>query len=151
MNLDELHDNEVQGLISSLKNPSKIFGIQEINAKISPMLGSLEVNEKIVGIADEIEYILHIYRGNRDMNRYTINLRFASKHHQLIRIDIGSGHNNPDGTRIDGDHIHIYSREYPKRDRVAYPLDSHEFPNVQNIIDAFSNFTLYTSIKENLG
>ena len=64
-----------------------------------------------------------------------------------MRIDIGSNHTNPDNTQIIGDHIHFYSNQYPKRDRIAYPIDISDFPNVSNITDAFNQFTLYTHIK----
>lgn len=148
MDLDNLNDVEVQELISNLKRPTRKFTLQEINSKLSVLFGSIDISENIIGVIDNIEYTLCIYRGKRDINRYSINLRFSNKYHQLIRIDIGAGHNNPDGTRIVGDHIHIYSDKYSKRDKFAYPLDVHQFPNVENIIDAFFKFTSYTHIEE---
>ncbi len=147
MDLDNLNDDEVNELIKSLKNPSKLFVIDDINNELSSMFGKIDIDEIVIGIIDNIEYTLHIFRGKRESNRYSINLRFTNKYHQLIRIDIGSNHTNPDNTQIIGDHIHFYSNQYPKRDRIAYPIDISDFPNVSNITDAFNQFTLYTNIK----
>ncbi len=118
MDLDNLNDKEVQELINNLKHPTRKFTLQEINAKISVLFGSIDISENIIGVIDNIEYTLCIYRGRREPNRYSINLRFTNKYHQLIRIDIGAGHNNPDGTRITGDHIHIYSDKYSYKNTV---------------------------------
>ncbi|MGX7023836.1 DUF6978 family protein [Vagococcus hydrophili] len=148
MDLDNLSDNEVKNLIKSLKNPTRLFAIEDINAQISTMFGNIDIDKTMIGVIDNIEYTLHIFRGKREANRYSINLRFTNKYHQLIRLDIGSNHTNPDNTQIIGDHIHFYSNKFPKRDCVAYPINVTDFPNVSNIIDAFNQFTLYTNIIE---
>ncbi|MGH1663474.1 DUF6978 family protein [Enterococcus avium] len=148
MDINDLDDSEVKSLIESLKHPSRLFSFIEINEKLAAMFGQITISENIIGVIDGIEYVIHIYRGKRDPDRYSINLRFADKHHQLVRLDIGSNHTNPDGTKIFGDHIHIYNNDYPKRDSFAFSLKKHEFPNVENIVDAFSKFRMYTNINE---
>ncbi|MGK0551950.1 DUF6978 family protein [Enterococcus faecalis] len=148
MDINSLDNTEVQELIHSLKKPTRLFALSEINEKISTMFGKISISESVIGIIDSVEYTLCIYRGKRDPHRFSINLRFSNHHHQLIRLDIGSGHNNPDGSKITGDHIHIYNKNFPKRDSYAYSLDIHDFPNVENMIDAFYKFSMYTNIKE---
>lgn len=148
LNFENLKDSEVQQLIKNLKKPTKIFTINEISTKISSMFGNINITESVIGISDRVEYKLHIFRGKRDRDRFSLHLRFKETHNHLVRIDIGSGHNNPDGTRIAGSHIHIYTNIYEKRDHFAVPLEISDFPNIQTIVDAFEAFIVYTNIKE---
>nr|WP_315527271.1 hypothetical protein [Carnobacterium maltaromaticum] len=143
----DLNDSEVNDLIRQLKHPSEIFTLNEINRKLSALFGNIDITESIIGTSDKIEYKLHIFRGKRDRHRFSIHLRFKKTHNHLVRVDIGSGHNNPDGSKIEGSHIHIYNNSYDKRDHFAIPLEESDFPNVQTIVDAFHAFVLYNNIR----
>ncbi|MBD3948809.1 hypothetical protein I4Q36_04470 [Tuanshanicoccus lijuaniae] len=99
---------------------------------------------------DGIEYILHVYRGRIETTRFSIHLLFLEYNHHLIRVDMDPSicHNNPDGTKITGSHIHIYDNSNSIKDLIAYPLADKDFPELTNIIDAFQAFLNYTNIKE---
>ena len=148
MNLNELTDKEVQNLIARLKEPKNILSYAQINHKISAMFGKIDLDEAIIDTED-IEYILRVYRGRIEPDRFSISLRFKDNNQHLVRVDINpSGrHKNPDGTIITDSHIHIYSSKYPKRDAVAHPINFSDFPNVKTIADAFFEFEKFNHIK----
>lgn len=75
-----------------------------------------------------ISFALGIFQGARS-SKVTLDIdppRKVSMHtrrasHTLVRVDLGEvRHTNPDGTVVDGPHIHIATEEYG--DRMAYPL-----------------------------
>lgn len=148
MDLDNLDDTEVQTLIDRLKHPIKEDMLNRISNEINSLFLNLDLDEKIID-TEEIEYILHVYRGRIEKDRFSIHLRFKELHHHLVRIDINPSnntHTNPDGTTISGSHIHIYSNHYSKKDIIAIPLDKSNFPSIDNLYDAFVNFLDYNNI-----
>ncbi|ANK62520.1 hypothetical protein AYR56_10080 [Loigolactobacillus backii] len=107
----------------------------------------------IIGDVDDIEYILHVFCGDPLIIRpkYTINLRFKKSNIQLIRVDIGGRHRNPnEKSARNYPHIHIYNPNYSKKDRIAYLLDSKKFPNIDNILRTFEDVLRYTNIQRKL-
>jgi hypothetical protein len=48
MDLDNLNDDEVNELIKSLKNPSKLFVIDDINNELSSMFGKIDIDEIVI-------------------------------------------------------------------------------------------------------
>lgn len=135
-------------LINRLKEPKNRLSYNQIQHHLSSLFGTIEINEAVID-DDDIEYILRIYRGRVKATRFSIHLRFKDNHQHLVRIDIDpSGrHQNPDGTIITSDHIHIYSNQFDKRDAIAVPLAQANFPNIQTIVDAFYEFENYTNIR----
>ena len=148
MDLDNLNNQEVQILINRLKEPKNRLSYDKIHHQLSSLFGTIDIDEAVID-DDDIEYILHIYRGRIKSTRFSIHLRFKDNHQHLVRIDIDpSGrHQNPDGTIVTSDHIHIYSNQFDKRDIIAIPLEQANFPNVQTIVDAFREFENYTNIR----
>ncbi len=63
----------------------------------------------------------------------------------LVRLDIdGSPHTNPDGAKMDGNHIHVYREGY--EDKWAYPVPGDKFQNFDGIEGAFYEFCKYCNI-----
>ena len=64
----------------------------------------------------------------------------------LARLDIGGpSHQNPDGTRIDGSHLHLYNEEYG--DKFAVPLSQiKEFDGASGIEKHLECFLSYCNI-----
>lgn len=149
MDYGNLNDQEVQWVIKKLKYPKKLLLFEEIKITISSLFGRIDVDELIVD-NDDIQYLFHIFRGKRNPERFSIHLRFKETHDILVRVDINPSnkHINPDGKIILGNHIHIYSNKYPKRDSIAIPLEESNFPNINTISDVFSEFIRYTNIRE---
>ncbi|MDY5602455.1 MAG: hypothetical protein SPF31_01665 [Lactobacillus delbrueckii] len=156
MDINNLTSSDVKYLIESLKHPSKPFSINDIRNKlISLNLERIKENSIVVGESDGIEYILHVFVSSTYYLQkcYSIHLRLKSNNEQIVRVDIGRGHHNPDGypdTR-NSDHIHIYNPDVVPHDRIAFPLSQVKFPNVNNIVNAFDDFLEYTNIKNKGG
>ena len=146
--LNDLNDIEVQSLIHSLKHPKNINSFSDAYENISSLVNRVNINEPIIDDND-IEYFLKVYQGRLDKDRFSIHLRFKEFHHHLVRIDVNPNinHNNPDGEKIVGSHIHIYTNEHMPRDLVAIPLSKSDFPNVKTLVDAFAEFISYNNIK----
>ncbi|EAC2375068.1 hypothetical protein ABQH09_001809 [Listeria monocytogenes] len=139
--LNYLTDNEVQQLIKSIKK------LKHIIPSEMPEFGKIKDDTITLGVYDNIEYKLHRYRHPYDSQRFSIHLRFVNNNEHLIRIDINNGtHINPDNTKVQQNHVHIYkSSDYPK-DAYAYPLPS-EFNDLYSIFTALEQFLVYNNIK----
>lgn len=133
----------------SLKHPTSTKSFAEWYQDISTslFLGAAHYDDqRIIGDVDKIRYILHVRVGKFE-NRYSIHLRFKENNMHLLRLDVGTGHTNPDGVHINQDHVHIYvsSEKYAKF--FATPLNKSDFPNLNNLADALDAFLDYTNIK----
>lgn len=144
----KLNSNEIESLINSLKHPEKVFLLQELSQEINSLFGGIDRTEKVIGKHDGIEYFFVVRRGNRDENRFSLHLRFAETHTHLIRVDFGSGHRYPDGTRLKEDHMHILWNPLIKESRKVIPLSETEFINIKTIAKAYEQFICYTNIEE---
>lgn len=76
-------------------------------------------------------------------------LRFQTRGHKvivLVRLDIdGAPHTNPDGTKLNGSHLHIYRERYEDKWAVSLPHD--DFRNSSNIRQTFEDFCRYCNIE----
>ena len=149
MDYSNLTDLEVKEIIKRLKYPKRIASYSEIRAIVSSMFGTIDIDEAIID-ENDTQYILHIFRGKRNYNRFSIHLRLKEFHDHIVRVDINPSnkHTNPDGEIVEGSHIHIYSNKFPRRDQIAIPLEESDFPNVTIISDLVSEFVNYTNIQE---
>jgi hypothetical protein len=132
----------------SLKHPTAIKSFSDWYQDISTsfFLGKVKYdNQRIIGTIDKIQYILHVHVGKFE-NRFSIHLRFTENNIHLLRLDVGTGHTNPDGVHIDEDHIHVYVSSEKHAKFFATPLSKSDFPNLKNIADALDAFLNYTNI-----
>lgn len=79
MNYNDLNDQEVRELINKLKYPKNLLSFNEIHTIISSLFGKIDVDEGVID-DDDIQYILHIYRGRINHERYSIHIRFKNSH-----------------------------------------------------------------------
>ncbi|MBN7275553.1 hypothetical protein GNF18_10410 [Ligilactobacillus pobuzihii] len=154
LDLNNLNEKDVSYLINTLKYPSQEFKVEDIfNTLTTLNLYRVKKDAIVLGVIDDIEYVLHVSVSKYfDIEkRYSIHLRFKDNNEHLIRVDVGSGHHNPNGypdcSHID--HIHIYNPDIEPHDAIAYPLSNYldQFPNVSIIIKAFEEFLVYTNIE----
>ncbi|MEB6242400.1 hypothetical protein MXL82_04960 [Staphylococcus gallinarum] len=142
---NDLSDEKVRQLIDELKMPESRINTKELESAF----GSYKDKQDIVSFNLGIDYILHIYRGNYESDRFTVGIRFKNLNHQLVRIDVNGGeHTNPDDTVAPTTHIHIYNNKFEKKDRYAYAIDINEFPIISNLYDVYMSFLEYNNIKE---
>lgn len=97
----------------------------------------------LVGEADDTSFKLDIAFGTK--RRYKIKLQ--TRHHsiELVRLEVNSTpHTNPDGSTIDGDHIHIYDEK--NGSKFAYQIDPDRFPSLKNCVLTFRDFCDYCNI-----
>lgn len=149
MDIDHLNDAEVQTLIKRFKNPVNRITFDEAYTKISSLLIAIDLEEAIIDTED-IEYILSTYRGRIELDRFSIHIRFKGFNHTLVRINFNPSnhaHTNPDGEKIVGSHIHIYSDRFEKKDKYTIQIENSTFPNVSTLIDGYNSFLEYNNIK----
>ena len=78
------------------------------------------------------------------LKKYTFQTRY-SKRVVLVRLDMdGPPHRNPDGTKINCPHIHVYREGYD--DKWAYPLPSDKFSNPADVWKTMGDFMDYCNI-----
>lgn len=82
------------------------------------------------------------------------NIQTRHRTETLVRVDIDerAKHTNPDGTLVEGSHVHIAREGFG--DRIAYPIDSDEAIMVvgkdREIISVFESFREYCRIEKAL-
>lgn len=145
--INNLQDDEINILLDALKKPKRIISFNKMYSDISTalFLGPMDEDQEIVDNENGIKYIFHIRR-SRFEERYSIHLRFKRNSMHLLRLDIGTGHENPDGTRINEDHIHIYVSSQKHAKYYGTALKLSDFPNVHTFVEALDSFLLYTNI-----
>lgn len=153
MNIDNLTKEEVKNLIDELKVFLKNF---QLNI---PLTGKYKVDEEIKGKMSSIQYKFHIYRGNIDINKFSMHIRFSDNNRHLVRLCInGTNHFNPDGTKVGPNHIHIYrsSDEFEWKpesksvDTYAYDLNKKIFPfdKDSDLVDTVNDFINYINLQK---
>lgn len=149
MDLDNLTDDEVKYLILHIKE-SIDKTIDTINKETS-LIGSIKKDIQVLDYENNINYILHIYRGNVD-NKYSMHIRFNKNHLHLIRLCInGSNHINSDGTKGGKNHLHVYKIINNQHEDYAYDImkyNINEFSKDDNLLTSFDKFVKLLNIKE---
>lgn len=106
----------------------------------------IDSTHELVGEDEQERFLLDLWRGTFRLSKFRFQER-ARKVIVLIRLDVdGSPHTNPDGTRIDGTHLHIYREGY--EDKWAGALDKKAFTNPQDIILTLRQFCGYCNIED---
>lgn len=99
---------------------------------------------ELIGDDKREQFLLDIWRGSLRLSK----LKYQNRGRNvivLLRLDIdGSPHTNPDGTKIDGSHLHVFREGY--EDKWAYPINPEIFQNTANLQQTFENFCLYCNI-----
>lgn len=149
MDLDNLTDEKVKYLILHIKE-SIDKTIDAINRE-TPLIGRIKKNIQVLDYENNINYILHIYRGNIE-NKYSIHIRFNENHLHLVRLCInGSNHINSDGTSGSRNHLHIYKIINNQHEDYAYDIMNYninEFSKDDNLLTSFDKFVKLLHIKE---
>jgi hypothetical protein len=115
---------------------------QSVTISISP--GTDQTHE-LIGDDKRERFLLDLWRGMLRLSKLRHQTR-GRKVIVLVRLDIdGAPHTNPDGTRLNGTHIHVYREGY--EDKWAYPIDRTEFRNSSDIQQTFEDFCRYCNVQ----
>ena len=107
--------------------------------------GSDQTHE-LIGNDDRERFLLDLWRGTLKLSKIKYQTR-GRKVIVLVRLDIdGAPHTNPDGTRLNRTHIHIYREGY--EDKWAFPVDPGEFGNISDIKRTLEDFCRYCNIQD---
>jgi hypothetical protein len=102
-------------------------------------------SHELIGEDKREKFLLDLWRGTIRLSKLKFQNR-GKKVIVLVRLDIkGSPHTNPDGTKIEGTHFHVYREGFD--DKWAYPIDSSAFANPNSIQQSFEDFCRYCNIE----
>lgn len=106
---------------------------------VIPEDGKLEYDFKSTETRDLFK--ISIFR-SKIGNKISYTGLLKGKNVMLIRLDINKNgvHKNPDGEKIIGNHIHIYTEEHS--DKYAVNFNVNEFDVKENCIDFFRKFNV---------
>lgn len=96
----------------------------------------------VKSINNDKSFIININHKNIDINKYTFQSRTAINNIPLLRLDVSPNgiHMNPDGSKIYGTHLHIYSEEYEMYNAIEFDINN---PNLYNYcIHFFKKFNI---------
>jgi len=109
------------------------------------MLPGTDQSHELIGDDKRERFLLDLWRGTIRLSR----LKFQTRGRMvivLVRLDIdGAPHTNPEGTKINGTHIHLYREGY--EDKWAYPIDPSDFRDITDIRQVFIDFCRYCNIQ----
>ena len=89
------------------------------------------------------EFLLDITRGRIDLRKATFQNR-ARRVEILARLDIsGPPHTNPDGTRVEAPHLHLYREDYA--DKWAFPVPM-TFTNLDDLWQVLQDFMTFINV-----
>lgn len=89
-------------------------------------------------------FLLSAFRGGIVISKCTFQTRTHKDSIILARLDIdGSPHRNPDGTVIEGTHLHLYNEQY--NDKVAIPVPEI-FTNTSDLFLTLDQFMDYCHV-----
>lgn len=111
-----------------------------------PTVGE-KIEFEVYAIEEGKKFIININRGAIDNKKCTYQGRTYINSIALLRLDVtNSFHINPDGTKIQGPHLHIYNEENEMREAIPFNIEN---PNLYDYcLDFFKKFNL---IVENSG
>ena len=94
---------------------------------------------KLTGVQTAERFLLDVHRkGVIKVSKYTCQGRYRTTV-ALLCLDVdGPPHTNPDGTRIEGPHLHEYREGYD--DKWAEPVNPHAFTNLPDLATTFREF-----------
>ena len=102
---------------------------------------------ELVEVGGREQFLLDLWRAKIRLSKHRFQTR-GQKVIVLVRLDLdGAPHTNPDGTKIEGTHLHLYREGY--EDKWAYALDNATFRDPTNIQTTFADFCVYCSIQSN--
>ena len=107
--------------------------------------GPLKFARTLISGDGRERFLLDVHRGRLSLKKYTFQERVRVII-PLVRVDIGETlrHTNPDGTLIEGSHIHIYREGYDVK--FASPLDGFPFRAPDDMIITFEDFARFCNI-----
>ncbi len=110
---------------------------------ISP---GLDKTYELIGTGEneKEKFQLDLWRGTIRISKVKYQTR-GRKTFVLARLELnGSPHTNPDGTRLDGNHLHIYSEGY--EDKWAVPIDASLFRDISSMVTALEDFCRFCNV-----
>lgn len=121
MSADKITQDEAERLISMVKR--SLIAFLEF-----PQKG--KTKEFIVeGDTKQDSFTINIFRGSIKTAKYTFGARITKNGIMLLELDLNPTgvHINPDGTKINGNHWHIYTEKYGR----SYAIPADDIENEQ--------------------
>ena len=111
----------------------------------NPVVLNESFDEKFVLISENKQehFILDVKQGRIDLSK----LRYQNRYEEtipLVRFDSTGIHENPDGTKINGAHIHIYREGYADK----FAVQASDFLDSRNLLDVLKKFCDYCNIEQ---
>lgn len=131
---DKLSQAEAERLINMLKRSAK-------DAIVFPQKGCLrEFN--VIGDTKKDIFIVNIYRGKINVSKCNFGGRLRNTGQMLLELHLNETgvHQNPDGTKVKGSHMHIYSEEHGRSVAIEFNLESENL--VDNCIRFMERFNI---------
>lgn len=82
-------------------------------------------------ISNNEKFIVNINHANINISKYSLQGRTFDGNIPLLRLDITPNgvHQNHDGTKIYGNHLHIYSEKYGITDAIPFNIKNSNYKN----------------------
>jgi len=90
----------------------------------------------VKAIQNNKKFIVNINHSNINPDKYTFQSRITSSNIPLLRLDVSPNgvHQNPDGSKIYGTHLHIYNEDFELGNAIEFNIDN---PDLYNYCLAF--------------
>ncbi len=104
-----------------------------------------KLNFSVIGETRSDKFAVSVYRQRLNETGGTFQGRTENSNIVLMRLDVNptAVHQNPDGEKICGTHLHIYNEEYG--DKFAVPFDTKDKDLFQNCLIFLNKFNIVDS------
>ena len=111
-----------------------------------PQLGN-KIEFEVQAKKEGNKFIINITRGTINKKKCTYQGRTYINSIALLRLDVtNSFHINPDGKKISGTHLHIYSKENEMREAIPFDIENADLYDY-----CLSFFKKFNILEENCG
>lgn len=96
----------------------------------------------VIAYKDQTKFVINIIRSGKNIEKCSYHGRTSFNCFSLLRLDICATavHYNSDGSKIIGNHLHIYNEETEMRDAISFNIDNSDL--YANCLEFFSRFNL---------
>lgn len=137
----QVTEYDVINLLKELKS------LVEKNTINLPLKGAKLQKEAFSTINIKNKFIIDIFRGKIDDDKYSFNARYANTNTAILRIDTGDVvHSNPDGQIIRGPHMHVFKDNQELREAIPFDISNKDIVDVCKAFLELMNIINYPQI-----
>jgi hypothetical protein len=126
-----------------LMGQKKVFDDSSLPIEFGP--APIHWTRQVNSLSSKDIFLIDFRRGSIEISKYTVNKRYRQTI-IMLRYDNGGRHTNPDGTKFEGAHVHLYKEGFD--DKFAYPISTVGIEETDSIETVFTKIMYFCNISK---